>query len=84
MERELKMKFIDPEEPIHEGLHYRKWVSKEEALKDFPDQPERSKREESHKLIYREPNLETMSDEMKAKYEKAKAICGALNIVETQ
>jgi hypothetical protein len=46
MENELKMKFIDPQEPSHEGLHYRMWVSKEEVLKDFPNQPERSKRED--------------------------------------
>jgi len=47
---------------------------------------ERSKREDSNKLVYREPNPKTMGPMMKAKYEKAKEItrCGALNIVETQ
>lgn len=48
--------------------------------------PERSKREDSHKLVYREPDFENMTPQMKAKYEKAKEIvrCGTLNIVETQ
>jgi len=41
MENELKMKFIDPEEPLHDGLQNIKWISMEEAKQLFPDQPER-------------------------------------------
>jgi hypothetical protein len=48
-ENELKFKYIDPEEPIHDypGLGRRKYISKEELLIHFPDQRERSKREDA-------------------------------------
>ncbi len=33
----VKMKYIDPEETIHEGMQNRIWVSKEDMIKYFPE-----------------------------------------------
>lgn len=46
-------------------------------------QPDSSKREDSHKLVYREPNPETMSPYIRAKFEEAKARCGTRSTKET-
>lgn len=37
MNEELKFNFIDPCEPIHEGIQNRKWISKEEMRNQFPE-----------------------------------------------
>ena len=50
------------------------------------NQPERPNPEAcEHKLVYREPNPETMSPAIKAKYELAKKLtgCDGLNTMET-
>jgi hypothetical protein len=46
MENELKINFVDPNQPIDSGLGDRVWKSKDEMKQYFPDQPERSKRED--------------------------------------
>ena len=68
MENELKFKFLDPEAPLYEGIQNRTWVSKEEAFRDFPNQPERSKREDHHLTLddfSDNPSKEQLGEEMK-------------------
>ena len=38
MESEIKVRYVNPEEPLHEGMQNRKWVNKEELKVHFPDQ----------------------------------------------
>jgi hypothetical protein len=40
------IKYINPEEPLDKGLDTRKWINKNDILDFYPDQPERSKRED--------------------------------------
>lgn len=54
-----------------------------EFFKMVDNQPERSKREELPKLVYLPPEESQMSSVIRWKYNHAKAICGALNTVET-
>ena len=48
MEKELKFRFVNPEEPLQDypGLGRRVYISKEEAVNQLPHQPECSKRKD--------------------------------------
>ena len=97
MENEIKIKHVEPEDFIHDfpGLGRIEWISREEYKSKFPDQPERSKREDHCPncndilKLFDGSNL-CQSCGWKGWVFKGKINldldngCGALNIVETQ
>lgn len=34
--KKIKMHYLDPQEPLHDGIQNKRRISKEEALKTFP------------------------------------------------
>ena len=75
---DIKINFNNPEEPSYEGVQNIKWVKKLEMLNEFPNQPERSKREDCKCHVLKRY---TMSGIYLGKYHKCR--CGALNTVVT-
>lgn len=60
----MDMKYIDPEEPLHEGLGNRKWIDRQDLLEQLPNQPESNKNKiMSETIVINGADLTPDSDE---------------------